>query len=131
LGRFIGGAVGDGLDKNIKSAYKWLGQNYQPGDSIYIFGFSRGAYTARYVAGMICSYGLADLSSAKLSDDEIWKRVDLVFEADRNSAKPDTLAKIDFFNTPPGWNDTHPLSWGVGYRWRPWNTLRHGAAKIA
>ena len=102
LGRVLGGAVGDGLDKNIKSAYKWLGQHYRPGDSIYIFGFSRGAYTARYVAGMICSYGLADLSSAKLSDDEIWKRVDLVFEADRNNANPNMLAKIDFFNTRPG-----------------------------
>jgi Uncharacterized alpha/beta hydrolase domain (DUF2235) len=102
LSRVLGGAVGDGLDKNIKSAYKWLGQNYHPGDSIFIFGFSRGAYTARYVAGMICSYGLADLSLAKLSDDEIWKHVDLVFDADRKNADPNTLAKIDFFNAPAG-----------------------------
>lgn len=102
LERFMGGAIGDGLDKNIKSAYKWLCQNYHSGDNIFIFGFSRGAYTARYVAGMVCSYGLADFSSTNPSDDEMWKRVDRVFEADRNNADPNTLADIVFFNTPPG-----------------------------
>lgn len=100
--KLLGGAVGDGLDKNIKSAYKWLAQNYRPDDDIYIFGFSRGAYTARYVAGMICSYGLADFSSTNLPDDEMWKRVDRVFDADKANAKPIELADIDFFNTPLG-----------------------------
>ena len=109
--RFMGGALGDGLDKNIKSAYKWLAQNYSVGDNIYIFGFSRGAYTARYVAGMVCSYGLADFSSINLSDDEMWKRVDRVFEADRANADPLTIADIVFFNTLAGQSpkDTTPV----------------------
>ena len=47
VSKLKGAALGDGLEKNIKSAYKWLAQNYHPGDGIFIFGFSRGAYTAR------------------------------------------------------------------------------------
>jgi hypothetical protein len=102
LAKFAGGAVGDGLDKNIKSAYGWLCQSYHTGDNIYIFGFSRGAYTARYVAGMICSYGLADLSAPGLHDEEIWKIVDRVFDADKNRSKPNTLSDVKFFNTSQG-----------------------------
>src|SRR5436190_4854355 len=49
----LGGAFGDGLDDKILQAYKFLCLNYNPGDRIYIFGFSRGAYTARCLAGLI------------------------------------------------------------------------------
>ncbi|MEX6090594.1 phospholipase effector Tle1 domain-containing protein [Raoultella planticola] len=45
--RYIGGGIGEGLDKNIISAYYWLATRYQPGDKIWLFGFSRGAYTVR------------------------------------------------------------------------------------
>ncbi|TLG79393.1 DUF2235 domain-containing protein [Methylocystis sp. B8] len=48
------------------------------------FGFSRGAYTARYVAGIICSYGLTDFSTKTPSDEVMWQQVDRVFEACRN-----------------------------------------------
>ena len=101
---FLGGTLGDGLDKNIKSAYGWLGQEYAPGDKIFIFGFSRGAYTARYLAGMLCDYGLADFATKKTPDAEIWERVDRILDADRKGAKPETLNDIDFFNTPKGEN---------------------------
>src|SRR5258707_778399 len=43
----IGGSTGKGLDENIRLAYEWLIENYRDGDEIFIFGFSRGAYTAR------------------------------------------------------------------------------------
>jgi uncharacterized protein (DUF2235 family) len=102
LDKFMGGAVGDGLEKNNKSAYKWLAQNYRAGDNIYIFGFSRGAYTARYVAGIICSYGLTDFSTKTPTDDVMWQQVDRVFEACRNEAKPQSLSDLTFFHTPPG-----------------------------
>src|SRR5271170_565879 len=39
-------------------AYVYLCHNYAPGDEIYLFGFSRGAYTARAVAGLVCEFGL-------------------------------------------------------------------------
>ncbi|KIG11336.1 DUF2235 domain-containing protein [Caballeronia concitans] len=58
--KFLGGAFGDGLSDNIKSGYAWLCQRYQPGASIYIFGFSRGAYSARSLAGLIRKCGLAN-----------------------------------------------------------------------
>ncbi|NYG47954.1 alpha/beta superfamily hydrolase [Bradyrhizobium sp. IAR9] len=50
---FLGGVFGKGLDENIRLAYEWLVENYNDGDEIFIFGFSRGAYTARSLAGLI------------------------------------------------------------------------------
>jgi uncharacterized protein (DUF2235 family) len=43
---FLGGIFGQGLDDNIRLAYEWLVENYNDGDEIFIFGFSRGAFTA-------------------------------------------------------------------------------------
>ena len=51
--RLIGGGLGEGLDEKILHAYEFLCLNYTPGDRIFIFGFSRGAYTARSLAGML------------------------------------------------------------------------------
>lgn len=56
--RLTGGAFGQGLDVNIRQAYQWLMEQYDDGDEVYIFGFSRGAYTARSLAGMIAKCGL-------------------------------------------------------------------------
>ncbi|SEQ65974.1 DUF2235 domain-containing protein [Thalassovita taeanensis] len=56
--RFLGGAFGWGLDDNIIDAYRHLVFCYEPGDEIFIFGFSRGAYTARSLAGLIRSAGI-------------------------------------------------------------------------
>ena len=51
--RILGGAFGFGLFANIRSAYRFLALNYEPGDEMFVFGFSRGAYTARSLVGMI------------------------------------------------------------------------------
>ncbi|WP_017935979.1 DUF2235 domain-containing protein [Nocardioides sp. Iso805N] len=56
--RLLGGAFGLGLFHNVIACYRFLAQNYQPGDEIFIIGFSRGAYTARSVAGMLARVGL-------------------------------------------------------------------------
>ncbi len=53
-----GGAFGWGLNENIKQAYTALCEQYEAGDEIFIFGFSRGAYTARSLAGMIRKCGI-------------------------------------------------------------------------
>ena len=62
LGRWLcklgGGLFGWGLNRNIKAAYLELSRLYQPGDKIMIFGFSRGAYTTRSLAGMIRKCGI-------------------------------------------------------------------------
>jgi hypothetical protein len=56
--RLLGGAFGFGLFHNVIACYRFLAQNYEPGDEIFILGFSRGAYTARSVAGMLATVGL-------------------------------------------------------------------------
>ncbi|MBE9040307.1 DUF2235 domain-containing protein [Oscillatoriales cyanobacterium LEGE 11467] len=58
LDALFGGAFGRGIDKNIEDAYRFLCLNYVAGDEIYLFGFSRGAYTVRSLAGMIYNCGL-------------------------------------------------------------------------
>lgn len=58
LDRLTGGAFGQGLTKNIEDAYRFLVDNYAPGDEIFLFGFSRGAYTVRSTAGMIRNCGV-------------------------------------------------------------------------
>jgi type VI secretion system (T6SS) phospholipase Tle1-like effector len=58
LDRIKGGSFGDGLSGNIRRAYKFLSFYYEPGDQIFVFGFSRGAYTARSLVGYIGSAGL-------------------------------------------------------------------------
>ena len=54
----LGLATGFGLDFNVLAAYAFLVHNYQTGDQIYLFGFSRGAYTVRVLAGLIHKIGL-------------------------------------------------------------------------
>lgn len=54
----LGLATGYGLDDNVLAAYDFLVRHYQDGDQIYLFGFSRGAYTVRVLAGLIHKVGL-------------------------------------------------------------------------
>ena len=67
-----GGVLGVGIDRNVARAYEWLVETYEPGDEIFTFGFSRGAYTARSLAGFIALCGLlkpgAPLGTGQLFD---------------------------------------------------------------
>lgn len=65
LDRLLGGGLGVGLKKNIEEAYRFLVFNYSPGDRIFVFGFSRGAYTARSLVGMIRNAGVLPRASAR------------------------------------------------------------------
>jgi hypothetical protein len=56
--RWIGGGTGIGLSENVRSAYAFFVDNYRDGDEVFLFGFSRGAYTARSVAGLLAHVGL-------------------------------------------------------------------------
>ncbi|WP_299822420.1 DUF2235 domain-containing protein [uncultured Jannaschia sp.] len=64
--RFLGGALGWGLLENVVDAYRQLVFLYEPGDEIFIFGFSRGAYTARSLSGFIRSTGIIDRDGLNL-----------------------------------------------------------------
>lgn len=56
--RMTGGAFGRGLEDNIHDAYRFLIANWEPGDQIFLLGFSRGAFTARSIAGMVRKCGI-------------------------------------------------------------------------
>jgi uncharacterized protein (DUF2235 family) len=56
--RVFAGATGYGLSRNVKRLYRELCRVYEPGDAIYLFGFSRGAFTVRTLAGLISECGL-------------------------------------------------------------------------
>jgi uncharacterized protein (DUF2235 family) len=58
IDRLLGGAFGTGLFQKVKDGYSKIAQVYEKGDNIFVFGFSRGAYTARSIAGMIAICGL-------------------------------------------------------------------------
>ncbi|WP_115719334.1 DUF2235 domain-containing protein [Gallaecimonas mangrovi] len=72
LAPLLGGALGVGIRRHLCSAYYWIAKHYQPGDQIYLFGFSRGAFTARSLSEFL-GLGLLDLTG--LSEQEAWARV--------------------------------------------------------
>ena len=69
LDKLAGGAMGFGLQQDIRDCYYWLADKYRPGDRIFLFGFSRGAFTARCLAGMICRLGIVDREGERPLDD--------------------------------------------------------------
>jgi hypothetical protein len=77
--RLAGGGMGIGLGRNVMSAYRWLAEHYRPGDRIFLFGFSRGAYTVRSLAGMITSPRCGLLRLDGLAEAEVWKRIERAY----------------------------------------------------
>ncbi len=67
-----GGGFGKGLDENVREAVDWLIENYNDGDEFYIFGFSRGAYTARSLVGFLAKCGLLR-RGAPLTVNQLWR----------------------------------------------------------
>lgn len=68
--RLLGGAFGAGIISRIVRGYTFICRNYQPGDKIVIAGFSRGAYTARALAGMITKAGVMDYAKLNIASKE-------------------------------------------------------------
>lgn len=98
--KLMGGSLGVGLDGNIMSAYRWLGAHYQPDDRIFLFGFSRGAFTVRSLGGLISTHGLLKL--AGLDDQETWKRVNRAYEKYRDPDQDDLPASWFHAGSGPG-----------------------------
>ena len=65
---FLGLATGYGLDANVLEAYRFLCTHYEQGDAIWLFGFSRGAYTVRVLAAFVYVIGLLKPSQLNLAD---------------------------------------------------------------
>lgn len=64
INRLAGGISGKGIQRNIRDCYRFLAHNYDDGDEIYLFGFSRGAYTVRSLAGLIRNCGILKKAEA-------------------------------------------------------------------
>ncbi|MGE3166797.1 MAG: DUF2235 domain-containing protein [Planctomycetota bacterium] len=80
--RLAAGAFGWGLSRNVKKLYAALARVYEPGDRIYLFGFSRGAFTVRTLAGMIAECGV--ISHAKCeTPDRLRAAVERAYELHR------------------------------------------------
>ena len=69
--RLVGGVLGAGLLKNLSDAYRTLLLNHTPGDEIYIFGFSRGAFSARSFAGLIANVGILSRKDAARANEAV------------------------------------------------------------
>ena len=85
--RFIGGAFGIGLERKICDAYGFLVMNYDEGDAVFLFGFSRGAFTVRSLAGMVCRCGLLDrdafLDAGRKERRNIVKRILKAYKSEK------------------------------------------------
>ncbi len=83
-GKLIGGAFGLGFAKNVRDLYTDLVHVYEPGDHIYLFGFSRGAYTVRALSGLIQYCGILD--AKRVGYELLKQRVDQCWTAFRKEA---------------------------------------------
>jgi uncharacterized protein (DUF2235 family) len=99
--RILGMAVGYGLFDDIREAYCYLMDNYQAGDRIYIFGFSRGAYTARALAALVDVYGLMGPGN----DAQVRYAIRMIRSA--NKIQPDTAHR--FFDSAEGFKRTFSM----------------------
>lgn len=66
LSKLLAMGFGAGLSRNVRDAYRFLARHYVPGDAVYVFGFSRGAYTARSLLSLIARYGLLSSDASRL-----------------------------------------------------------------
>jgi hypothetical protein len=86
-----GGAFGYGLSRNILRGYYFLVDNYEPDDQLYFFGFSRGAYTVRSLAGFIRNSGLLKRENRDKVDDAF-----TLYRNRSNKTRPSAKEAEDF-----------------------------------
>lgn len=99
--RILGGIAGLGLARNVKQLYRELSRVYDPGDRIFLFGFSRGAFTVRTLAGLIGTCGVVRADTLGSARD-LRSAVDVAYDTYRakyNSLLTDRIGRI------AGWPD--------------------------
>jgi len=94
--KWRGGGLGKGLLENLYEAYRFLIFNYQQGDQIYIFGFSRGGFSAMAFAGLIRSVGILETSKAS----QISAAFEAYSNANRDGVDSEVLQKFRAENCP-------------------------------
>ena len=109
LDRFTGGAFGDGIEINVRDLYRFLVYNFNAGDEIYLFGFSRGAFTVRTLAGFMNRVGLVqkdafgEIGLQRLDGFETAFAAEQVMTAFRITSK--TLGRVNERLTTAGGQD--------------------------
>ena len=109
--RIIGGSTGFGISRNMRDVYGFIVQNYAPGDELFLFGFSRGAFTARSLAGLIRNSGILRPECGHLFTEayELYRNRDV-------STHPKSSQAIEF-RTANSYGDTTVKFLGV------WDTV--------
>ncbi|WP_280362683.1 DUF2235 domain-containing protein [Nocardia wallacei] len=92
--KLLGGAFGLGLNANLSTMYWQVALNWEPGDEIFVFGFSRGAYTARSLTGMIHRLGL--LKPEAMIGKQYPKALRIYRQRKRHLDEPDPQEWVDF-----------------------------------
>ena len=95
--KILGGAFGWGLKRNVKKLYTELARAYEPGDNLYLFGFSRGGFTIRTLIGFIASCGIPKKSYFS-NQDELERLVDDAYKCHQQKYRS-RLNQLCF----PGW----------------------------
>lgn len=118
--RLLGGLLGAGLTKNLADAYRFLIFNYTPGDHLFVFGFSRGAYSARSFVGLLLTCGVLERRSAAHVADVIETYRERPLEGDSLEYARQRLGKL--FSPSVCVSD-------MDYRWRCENVESYGDAR--
>jgi uncharacterized protein (DUF2235 family) len=97
----LGQALGWGLEADIRDAYVFLMNNFEDGDSVYLFGFSRGAYTVRAAAALLHLYGLLRKGNEALVPYAIrmMTAINSIRESQSAASKPNTALLDEYFDT--------------------------------
>lgn len=99
----LGLAIGLGIQDDIRDAYVFLVDRFEPGDRVFIFGFSRGAYTARALAGLLRMYGLIEPGNGPLAPYAIR----MMFAINRARSRKDDQAASNVFELAQRFRETY------------------------
>jgi uncharacterized protein (DUF2235 family) len=92
---FFGGTMGEGLFQKVQDGYEFLSYVWDPGDEIFIFGFSRGAYTARSLAGMVAAFGVPTKNLDNRSVKRVFEAYRISDHEQRKAAKAPLAAQYE------------------------------------
>ena len=126
-------ATGSGLQKNVEDAYRFLMRTYRPGDRLFLFGFSRGAFTVRSLGGMLHKCGLLGPH-----DDNLVEYASRIYNTEGNddiaAGFRSTFARSCPVECIGVWDTVESLALNAGKRWRDASLnpeVRHGFHAVA
>ncbi len=96
----VGGANGKSLTKNVMDDYRYIVQNYEPGNELFLFGFSRGVHTVRSLCGLSNHRGILKRPDAQIIEVLIHKSVKQRWDADPKDRPPKVKDYVDQHGWP-------------------------------